>query len=193
MLHNRYLTNCPLPVARASSRGGTLATSNVKATTLVPALSTALSVLALSWIAAAKAYDSEYTVHANGAVLATQEELGDLPRTPLFRAGLPPSVDLRDRYHPAGEQGSSVGCAIGYAPRSCRGGRSGGGAWLTARYIPSPAYVYDRIRNPGASCDNGSRIVAALDLLKKGSLILTELPYDEDRCRRPSAGMAARA
>ena len=163
----------------------------------VLALSAVLAVLDLSANAPAQeALDPEGTVYATGAIFATEEELADKPRTPLFRAYLPPFVDLTDRFPPAGQQGwqgSCVGWAVGYAARSYYNSAAGGGARLTTHDVPSPAYIYDRIRSPGASCDDGSRIAAALDLLKKGSLTLAEYPYDEDRCRRPSAGMAARA
>ena len=164
---------------------------------LVVALSTALTLSGLSQDAAAQeAYDPEDTVYATGAVLATEEELAGKPRTSLFRNYLPPSVDLRDRFPPAGDQGkqgSCVGWAVGYAARSYYDSGPGGGSRLTRHDVPSPAYIYDRIRSPDASCDDGSRIAAALDLLKRGSLTLAEYPYDEDQCRRPSAGMAARA
>ncbi len=178
-------------------QGVTLAMPNIKATTPVLALSAALLVSGLSQVAQAEdAYDPDDTVYATGAIFATEDQLADKPRTPLFRAYLPPSADLRDRFPPAGdqgEQGSCVGWAVGYAARSYYNSQAGGGARLTTHDVPSPAYIYDRIRSPGASCDDGSRIAAALDLLKKGALTLAEYPYDDDRCRRPSAGMAARA
>ena len=177
--------------------GGRVAMSPVKATGLVFALSAALAVSGLTRSAPAEdAHDPEDTVYATGAIFATEEELADKPRTPLFRNYLPPFVDLSARFPPAGQQGdqgSCVGWAVGYAARSYYNSAAGGGARLTTHDVPSPAYIYDRIRSPGTSCDDGSRIAAALDLLKKGSLTLAEYPYDEDRCRRPDAGMAARA
>ena len=170
---------------------------NVKATTLVLALSAALLVSGLSRSATAQeAYDPEDTVYATGAIFETEDELADKPRTPLFRAYLPPSVDLRDRFPPAGdqgEQGSCVGWAVGYAARSYYNSQAGGGSRLTAGEIPSPAYIYDSIRSPGRSCDSGTRIMDALNLLKKGAVAYAEYPYDVNRCRRPSTGLAARA
>ena len=75
---------------------------NVKAMTLVLALSAALLVSGLSRSATAQeAYDPEDTVYATGAIFETEDELADKPRTPLFRAYLPPSVDLRDRFSPS--------------------------------------------------------------------------------------------
>ena len=164
---------------------------------LILALSATLAVSGLTRSAQAEdAYDPEDAVYATGAILATEEELADKPRTPLYRNYLPPQVDLSARFPPAGNQGgqgSCVGWAVGYAARSYYNSPAGGGARLTAHDVPSPAYVYDSIRYPGESCDEGSRIPDALNLLKKGVVAWVEYPYDEDRCRRPSAGTAARA
>ena len=57
-------------------------------------------------------YDPADIVYAIGAVFETEEELADKPRTPIFRAFLPPAADLRDRFPSPGEQceqGSCVG------------------------------------------------------------------------------------
>ena len=140
--------------------------------------------------------DPEEVVFATGAVFETEAELADRPRTPLFRSYLPPFVDLTDRFptpRHQGEQSSCVGWAVGYAARSYYNSRPRGGARLRADQIPSPAFIYDSIRDPGASCDTGTRISDALELLKKGALTDAEYPYDERRCRRPGSQIAARA
>ena len=145
---------------------------------------------------AQEAYDPEDTVYATGAVLETEDELAGVPRAPLFRAYLPPSVDLSARFPPAGEQGeqgSCVGWAVGYAARSYYNSSPAGGARLAAHEIPSPAYIYNAIQRPDPSCGGGSRITDALRLLEKGALTLAEYPYDERRCPRPDAGSRARA
>ena len=142
------------------------------------------------------AHDPEDVVYATGAVFETEEELADKPRTPLYRNYLPPSADLTDRFPSAGHQGeqsSCVGWAVGYAARSYYNSAPRGGPPLRAHQIPSPAYIYDSIRSPGASCDDGSRISDALDLLKKGVVTHADYPYDEHRCRRPGAQLVARA
>ena len=171
--------------------------SPVKAAGLVLALSATLAVSGLTRNAPAEdAYDPEDTFYATGAVFETEEELADKPRTPTFRAYLPPSVDLGARFPPAkhqGNQGSCTAWAVGYAARSYYNSPAGGGEHLTPHKIPSPAYIYNSIQLPDASCDGGARISDALQLLKKGVLTLAEHPYDEDRCRRPDARMAARA
>ena len=93
--------------------------SRVKAASLILTLSAAMAVSGLSQSAPGKeAYDPEGTVYSTGLIFATEEQLANIPRTLLFRAYLPPSVDLRDRFPPAGQQGDQGSCtawAVGYA------------------------------------------------------------------------------
>ena len=141
-------------------------------------------------------HDPEDAVYATGAVFETDEELAAKPRTPLYRNYLPPFVDLTDRFpkpRHQGEQSSCVGWAVGYAARSYYNSRPRGGPRMRADQIPSPAFIYDSIRRHGGSCDSGSRISDALDLLKKGAVPLADYPYDERLCRRPGAQWVARA
>ena len=164
--------------------------------------------LALSWvvalvIATASQYalaedtpDPNDVVYATGAVFETEAALAGKPRTSLFRNYLPPSVDLTERFPTPGRQGdqsSCVGWAVGYAARSYYNSPPRGGPRLKAEQIPSPAYIYDAIRDSDDSCDSGTQISDALDLLKKGALTHAEYPYDERRCRRPGIQLAARA
>ena len=147
-------------------------------------------------IEAQQAQDPADTVYATGAVFETEEELADRPRTPLFRAFLPVFVDLGGRFPVAGhqgKQGSCVGWAVGYAARSYYNSAPEGGPLLTADEIPSPAYIYDSIRRPGYSCDRGTKISDALNLLMKGAVAHAEYRYDHNLCRRPGAEVIARA
>ncbi len=144
---------------------------------------------------AEEAYDPDDVVYATGAVFEPEEDLADKPRTPLYRSFLPPEANLRDLLPAPGSQGgqsSCVGWAVGYAARayyvSALEGRR-----LDADAIPSPAYIYDAIRAPGAGCDTGSEISAALDLLTKGAVAVADYAYDEHRCRRPDARTEALA
>lgn len=140
--------------------------------------------------------DPEDTVYATGALPEDPAALEKRPQTRTFRAFLPASVDLGDRFPPAGnqgKQGSCVGWAVGYAARSYYISGPGGGRRLGADRIPSPAYIYDSIRRAGAGCNDGSRISDALDLLKKGAVSYAAYPYDPRRCRRPGAQTIARA
>ena len=142
-------------------------------------------------IKAQQAQDPADTVYTTGAVFETEDELADKPRTPLFRAFLPVFVDLGGRFPVAGhqgKQGSCVGWAVGYAARSYYNSAPEGGPLLTADEIPSPAYIYDSIRRPGYSCDRGTRISDALNLLMKGAVAHAEYRYDHNLCRRPGAG-----
>ena len=141
-------------------------------------------------------HDPDAAVYATGAVFETEEELADKPRTALYRNYLPPLVDLTDRFPPPGDQGeqsSCVGWAVGYAARSYYNSAPGTGPRLRAHEIPSPAFIYDAIRAPGASCDTGTRISDALDLLQRGAVTHAEYPYDDNRCRRPGSQARARA
>ena len=140
-------------------------------------------------------YDPDNVVYATGAVFESEADLADQPRTPQFRAFLPPATDLRNRLPPPGEQGeqgSCVGWAVGYAARAYYVNLLEGRR-LDADAIPSPAYIYDVIREPGADCDAGSEISDALDLLKRGAVAVADYPYDERRCRRPGPRTVAQA
>ncbi|MDE0390692.1 MAG: DUF4384 domain-containing protein [Rhodospirillales bacterium] len=172
--------------------------SAIAASAQIVAMSAALALSGLSRSAQAEeAYDPEDAVYATGAIFATEAELAGVPRTPLYRAYLPPYVDLRHRFPPAGDQGGQGSCtawAVGYAARSYYNSPAGAGARFTARDIPSPAYIYNTIQLPDGSCNGGSLIFDALQLLKKkGVLTHAEYPYDDDRCPRPSAALAERA
>ena len=140
--------------------------------------------------------DPEDTVYATGALPEDPAALAKRPRTRTFRAFLPERVDLSHRFPSArhqGKQGSCVGWAVGYAARSYYLSGPVGGRRLSADRIPSPAYVYDSIRQPGADCKAGSRITDAMELLKKGAVSYAAYPYDARRCRRPGAQTIARA
>ena len=86
-----------------------------------------------------------------------------------------------------------MGWAVGYAARSYYNSAPESGPLLTADEIPSPAYIYDSIRRPGYSCDRGTRISDALNLLMKGAVALADYRYDHNLCRRPGAEVIARA
>ena len=157
----------------------------------------AITVFALQGgVWAQQAQDPADTVYATGAVFETEEDLAGKPRTPLFRAFLPEFVDLSGRFPVAGhqgKQGSCVGWAVGYAARSYYNSAPEGGPRLTAEEIPSPAYIYDSIRDIGHSCDRGTRISDALNLLMKGAVAHADYRYDHNLCRRPGPRLVARA
>ena len=199
----RAIASSPLEIVRfgggrAGIRvGGSVTMAAFRAAIPVLILLTALAVWDPPWIVQAQeAYDPEGTVYATGLIPATEEELADVPRTPLYRNYLPPSVDLSDRFPPAGQQGDQGSCvawAVGYAARSYYNSGPDGGSRLTVHDVPSPAYIFNTIRKPRPNCEGGSRIIDAMELLRNGAVSLAEFPYDEGRCQRPSAGTAARA
>ena len=137
---------------------------------------------------AESAYDPEDKVYATGAMFETEEELADKTRTPLYRNFVPLFVDLSDRFPKPRNQGAQSSCvawAVGYAVRSYYNSAPGRGSRLRAHQIPSPAYIYDTIRWPNPSCNLGTQISDALDLLKKGVISHAEYPYDDRLCRLP--------
>ena len=81
-----------------------------------------------------------------------------------------------------------MGWAVGYAARSYYNSAPRGGRRLRDDQIPSPAYIYDALRGPDdLLCEGGTRISAALDLLKRGVASLADYQYDDRLCRAPGA------
>lgn len=136
-------------------------------------------------------YDPDDVVYATGAVFKAEADLADKLRTPRFRAFLPPATDLRDRLPRPGEQGEQGSC-VGYAARAYYVNLLEGRR-LDADAIPGPAYIYDMIREPGADCNAGTHISAAMDLLTRGAVAVADYPYDERRCLRPDPRTVAQA
>lgn len=133
--------------------------------------------------------------HAEGLIPDSPARLRGIQKIPLYREYLPAHVDL-SRYFPLpgdqGQQGSCVGWAVGYAARAYYAHRVGGRDVHERRNIPSPAYIYDTIKPPG-SCNAGSRISDALDLLKDGAVSLRTFPYSPTECAPPTSFVRAEA
>lgn len=121
-----------------------------------------------------------------GAIPSPREILAGLPAKPTARGHLPELVDLSDRFPTPGNQGtgqgSCVGWAVGYAARSYYNAQPGAGRSLKQSQIPSPAYIYNIIQNPHPTCNGGSAVISALEVLKAGALSLAEYPYDKHQC-----------
>ena len=62
----------------------------------------------------------------------------------------------------------------------------------TRQFIPSPGYIYGLAKS-GDDCDSGSRISAALDILKSGALSIKAFPYSRKSCNAPTAADVAKA
>ncbi len=141
-------------------------------------------------------FDPQNTVYATGAILESEEQLADIQRTRTFRAYLPASVDLSGRFPRVGNQGKQGSCtawAVGYAARSYYNAAPKQGSRLRQSQIPSPAYIYNTIRGPDSTCQGGSKISKALQLLKKGTVSMAEYPYNHKRCRRPGSSIISQA
>lgn len=134
------------------------------------------------------------TWHATGFIPVDEQTYRSFEATPLYRDFLPVSVDLSARFPRPGDQGqmgSCVGWAVGYAARSYYAHAVEKRPKATPAHIASPAYIYHTIRK--RSCDDGSMIFDALDLLKAGSLSLKDFPYSDTQCIRPTPAQHGRA
>lgn len=148
-------------------------------------------------LAAAQApADDPQEIFATGNLPESPESFAARPKTPVYRAFLPAQVDLSGSFPPPGDQGkqgSCVGWAVGYAARAYYALSLERRPPGQAAHIPSPAYVYNAIKDPAQSCNSGSNIARALDLLKSGSVSMARMPYDAGQCAPPSSQMRAAA
>lgn len=134
---------------------------------------------------------------AQGLILDSREKLSRLPRTPVFRDSLPEKVDLSQYFPEPGNQGRQGSCtawAVGYAARAYYAVKIEGGRRNDRTRIPSPAYIYNSVKDAGSCRTTGTSISDALELLRdSGSLSLDAYPYSEDRCDAPGAELRRRA
>jgi hypothetical protein len=130
---------------------------------------------------------------ATGAIPLSPEEFARLPHTPTYRAFLPAGVDLSSRLPPIGNQKGQESCvawAVGYAARAYYVAAMESRDVRNKSNIPSPAFIYNSIVEPG-HCDAGSQISDALNLLKSGVPSERQVPYDARRCDRPTQSQLA--
>uniref|UniRef100_UPI0009FDC39F C1 family peptidase n=1 Tax=Methylobacterium sp. B34 TaxID=95563 RepID=UPI0009FDC39F len=134
--------------------------------------------------------DGDADEQGTGVQPLSAEEFARLPKTPEYRAFLPERVDLASRFPIAGNQGRQGSCvawAVGYAARAYYAEVAEDRNVRDPKNIPSPAYIYNIITDNNYQCNSGSRISAALNLLRdKGSLSLSNYPYDALQCHRPN-------
>lgn len=125
-----------------------------------------------------------------GAVAVEPEEYARLPKLPTFRQFIPRRVDLSDRFPVPGYQGRQPNCvawATTYAAQSFLQGRDLGRRPVAVTEQMSPAYVYNRLRQPGTQCDRAIRVIDALDFLKtEGTVTFADFPDDITRCPFPA-------
>jgi hypothetical protein len=126
---------------------------------------------------------------AKGWVRDPPQKLATIPLLLRFRDYLPEEVDLSAKFPTPGDQGQQSSCtawATGYAMRSYYEGRRRNWNFYSPRQIISPAYIYNRLHDFRGSCDTGTSISDALDLLKSdGAATLAAYPYLENDCTRP--------
>ena len=112
-----------------------------------------------------------------------------IPLMLRFQAYLPEEVDLSSKFPTPGDQGQQSSCtawATGYAMRSYYEGRRRNWNFSSPGQIISPAYIYNRLHDFRGSCDTGTAISEALNLLKTdGAPPLSMYPYSENDCTRP--------
>lgn len=140
-------------------------------------------------VATAKIAVADDAYFSTGLLPERLDALDKTQRTQSYRSYLPEKVDLTDRLPKPGNQGnqgSCVGWAVGYAARAYYVARDGKDLSDFIN-IPSPAYIYNSIREGAAGCDEGSRIIDALILLKnRGVGSLKQYPYSASRCAKLS-------
>ncbi|MBX9945577.1 MAG: DUF4384 domain-containing protein [Reyranella sp.] len=140
--------------------------------------------------------DDAQEIFATGDLPESPQSFAARPKTPIYRAFLPPQVDLARYFPPPGDQGkqgSCVGWAVGYAARAYYAQALERRPAGQAAHIPSPAYVYNSIKDQAKGCGSGSAIPNALDLLKSGAVSMARMPYDPGHCAPPSPQMQAAA
>ncbi|HSR77337.1 MAG TPA: C1 family peptidase [Xanthobacteraceae bacterium] len=157
-------------------------------------------IVLIPWLAlgafAQTASDSNFVKLGQGLIPDSEEDLADIPRAPDYRAFLPERVDLSDRFPTPGNQGtqnSCVGWSVGYAARAYYANRIEGRDLSNPANIPSPAYIYDSIKDTSQQCNSGTKISAALNLLKRGAVSLKRFPYYEDACQPPNSAVRSQA
>jgi hypothetical protein len=135
------------------------------------------------------AADDDLLTRGQGLILDTEDDVANVPHAPEYRAYLPDWVDLSDWFPTPGDQGkqnSCVGWSVGYAARAYYVNKVEGRNLGDLANIPSPAYIYDSIKERGQQCLSYSKISDALNLLMRGAASLKQVPYSEDFCPRPS-------
>jgi hypothetical protein len=127
--------------------------------------------------------DDDLLKRGQGLILDTEDDLANVPHAPDYRAFLPDRVDLSDRFPAPGDQGkqnSCVGWSVGYA-RAYYANRVENRDLSDPANIPSPAYIYDSIRETSQQCDSGSKISDALNLLMRGAVSIETVPVFRGR------------
>jgi Papain family cysteine protease len=123
--------------------------------------------------------------HPTGLVRTPPDVLAKIPFAPTYRAYLPPSVDLSNYFPTIGDQaqqGACVAFSSGFAARAYYAEVVEHRDITKPENIPSPAFIYDAVHQPGTAadpCGGGSDPVDALTLLQDhGAASLADFPFD---------------
>ena len=146
--------------------------------------------------ASARPADGEAEDFGTGLEFEPEAVYRSFPAIGTYRAFLPPSADLSRFLPPVGSQGHQSSCVAwatsyglrGYYENRRRGGQSAAPAF-------SPSFIYNQIKSRNASCDVGTSISDALNLMKRiGTVPMSEFPYDPSSCSRlPGPDLASEA
>lgn len=128
---------------------------------------------------------SEPRVLNTGLLFTPDSTAKSFKKVQKTRGTLPPRIDLASRMPPPGDQGnqsSCVGWAVAYGARSYYQGLDTS-ELHNNKNLFSPAYIYNQIRGNKNSCQEGSYIHQALDLMKnQGVATLAEFSYQQNNC-----------
>lgn len=141
--------------------------------------------------------------HRTGSLPIPPDVLAKIPTAPQYRDFLPVAVDLSGYFPNIGDQalqGSCVAWSTAFAARAYYAEVVEHRDITDPHNIPSPAFVYDAVHQPGNSaqdpCGGGSNAADALTLLEHGAPSLADFPYDgrdtPDACPTLSAADQAK-
>jgi Papain family cysteine protease len=139
------------------------------------------------------------TPKKTGLIFTDREQYLSIPPAPPPLQGPPPAmVDLTEYgYFPEpgdqGNQGSCVAWAIAYGLKSYQKNREFRLQNAEANFRFSPAFIFNQVK--GDNCNDGSRIVDALNILEsQGALTLEDFSYDQHDCAKaPTEAQIQRA
>jgi hypothetical protein len=129
--------------------------------------------------------NSVLSQNGTGLIFLDESEYKDIPlATTAMMGTLPSQKDLSDWFPEPGQQGqqsSCVGWAVSYGLKSYQEAIERRRKPKTNDHLYSPSFVYNQIKL--ADCGGGSRIVDALNFLKRsGTATLSDFPYTPYDC-----------
>lgn len=139
-----------------------------------------------------------FAQHSMGLIFEDDDVYRSIPMAAPSFSGIPPSrFDLSQYAPPVGDQGgqsSCVGWAVAYGLKTMQEQAERNWGTEQSSHQFSPAFIYNQIDH-GATCDGGSRITDALNLVRqRGAATLEQFPYFESSCSAmPTAAVSQSA